>query len=94
MKSSLMTLAGMNPIFIVLILVAFFGVIVLLIILLKRHVPGLKDDSKPKSEKEIAKEELDRVLVPIDEPKQEEKKEEAEAKEEKPSDDSTPKQGE
>ncbi len=45
--------------------------VVLLVILLKRHVPGLKNNEKPKSDKEIAKEELDRVLEKVEDPEAE-----------------------
>ncbi len=48
------------------ILVAFFGIIVGIVILLKRKVKFFKSDEKPKSDKEIAKEELDRLLQPIE----------------------------
>ena len=49
-----------------LILVAVFGVIVLAVILLKRHVGIFKSDEKPKTDREIAQEELDRILEPVE----------------------------
>ncbi|MCR5491500.1 MAG: hypothetical protein K6F32_05180 [Bacilli bacterium] len=58
--------ADMAPILIPIILVAAFGVIVIAVILLKRHVKIFKSDEKPKSDKEIAAEELDRLLQPIE----------------------------
>ncbi len=60
------------------ILVAVFGLIVLLVIMLKRHVKWFKSDEKPKTDKEIAQEELDRILEPVDDlkPVEEEKEEE------------------
>lgn len=50
------------PIFLVL----FFGIIVIVVILLKKHVKIFKNDEKPKSDKEIAAEELDRLLQPVE----------------------------
>ena len=82
------------PILIPIILVAVFGVIVIAVILVKRHVGIFKSDEKPKSDKEIAAEELDRLLQPIEDEEaaeqmnsygkesQEAKAEELEAKEE------------
>ena len=83
MKFNLPTLDSVAPIIIVVVLVAFFGLIVLLVILLKKHVPGLKNEEKPKSDREIAKEELDRILETVDEPMQE-KKEDDESSPETP----------
>ena len=79
------------PILIPIILVAVFGLIVLLVIMLKRHVKIFKSDEQPKSDKEIAQEELDRILQPVETltpvSEEEEPKPEGEAQpEEKPSD--------
>jgi len=52
-----------------LILLLFFGAIVLIVILIKKYAKPFKSDEKPKSEKEIAAEELDRVLQPIEDEK-------------------------
>lgn len=52
-----------------LILLLFFGAIVLIVILVKKYAKPFKNDEKPKSEKEIAAEELDRVLQPIEDEK-------------------------
>lgn len=71
---------NMAPVIIILCLVGFFGLIVLLVILLKKHVPGLKNEEKPKSDKEIAKEELDRLLEKVDDPEAEKSLEEYDAK--------------
>lgn len=49
------------------ILLAVFGVIVLIVILIKKKVKIFKSDEQPKSDKEIAAEELDRLLEPVDE---------------------------
>ncbi len=54
------------PWLIPLILVAFFGAIVFAIIMIKRHTNFFKDDEKPKSEAEVAEEELERVLQPVE----------------------------
>ncbi len=86
MKFNLPALDSVAPIIVIVVLVAFFGLVILLVILLKKHVPGLKNEEKPKSDKEIAKEELDRLLETVDEPLQE-KTEEEEPSEEKPSED-------
>lgn len=53
-----------------LIIIAAFGVIVLAVILLKRHVKFFQSDEKPKNEKEIAEEELNRLLEPVEEMKE------------------------
>ncbi|MCH5171691.1 MAG: hypothetical protein J1F31_02515 [Erysipelotrichales bacterium] len=58
-----------NPFIIIAFIVLFFGVIALIVFLL-RKLPSLKDDvKKPMSEEEAAKENLDRILVPIEEEK-------------------------
>ena len=75
MKFNLPVLDSVAPIIVIVVLVAFFGLVILLVILLKKHVPVLKNDEKPKSDKEIAKEELDRLLETVDEPLQEKKEE-------------------
>ena len=63
--------AELNPVIIILLLVAIFGAIALIVFLL-RKLPVLKDDiKKPETEEEAAKETLDRILVPIEEEKQE-----------------------
>ena len=64
------------------ILVAVFGLIVLLVIMLKKHVKWFKSDEKPKSDKEIAQEELDRILEPVEDLKPVEEEEEVPAEEE------------
>ena len=73
------------PILVPIILVAVFGIIVLVVVLVKRKVKFFQNDEKPKSDREIAAEELDRILEPIEEEIPEEGKPEAEAPvEEKP----------
>ena len=66
------------------ILVAVFGLIVLLVIMLKKHVKWFKSDEKPKSDKEIAQEELDRILEPVEELKPADDEEEEAPAEEEP----------
>ena len=77
---SVLASSSMAPVIVILCLVGFFGLIVLLVILLKKHVPGLKNEEKPKSDKEIAKEELDRLLEKVDDPEAEKSLEEHDAK--------------
>ncbi|MGN1262199.1 MAG: hypothetical protein ACI4UT_03990 [Candidatus Enteromonas sp.] len=48
------------------IIVAVFGVIVLAVILVKKHVKPFQNEEKPKSDKEVAQEELDRILQPVE----------------------------
>ena len=56
-----------------LVIVGIFVVLVGIVIFLKRHLKAFKSDEKPKSEKEIAAEELSRILQDVEEeePKQE-----------------------
>ncbi len=65
------------------ILVAVFGLIVFLVIMLKRHVKWFKSDEQPKSDKEIAQEELDRILEPVEELKPADAEEEEQPSDEK-----------
>lgn len=58
--------ADFPPFLIVIILVAFFGLIVLGVILVKRFVKPLQIDKPEIKEEDAIKEELDRVLVPIE----------------------------
>ena len=46
--------------------ILFFGIIVLVIILVKRHVPMLQTKKEEIDEDVALQEEMDRVLVPID----------------------------
>ena len=54
------------PILIVLILVAFFGLIVLGVILVKKFVKPLQIDKPEIKEEDAIQEELDRILVPVE----------------------------
>ena len=79
------------PILVPIILVAVFGIIVLVVVLVKRKVKFFQNDEKPKSDREIAAEELDRILEPIEEEIPEEGKPEEKPAEEKPEGEETPK---
>ncbi|MBQ0008987.1 MAG: hypothetical protein KBS97_01765 [Firmicutes bacterium] len=59
--------ANFPPWAIVLILLAFFGLIVLAVILVKRKVKPLQIKKEEMTEEEAARAELDRILVPVDE---------------------------
>lgn len=65
------------PFLIVIILVAFFGLIVGGVILVKKFVKPLQIDKPDMSEEEKVKEELDRVLVPIEDEETKKQMEEA-----------------
>ncbi|MCQ2792891.1 MAG: hypothetical protein MJ221_00520 [Bacilli bacterium] len=45
---------------------AFFGLLILIIILVKKHFTSLQIKKDDISEEELAKQELDRILVPIE----------------------------
>lgn len=64
--------AGMPDWLIPVILVAAFGVIVIIVILLRKYAPMFKSDEQPPSPKEVAEEELNRILQPIEEEKKNE----------------------
>ena len=86
---------GLQGILIPIILVAVFGVIVIAVILIKRHVSVFKSDEKPKSDREIAAEELDRLLQPIeDEEAAAQVNSYSEEEEEKPAEEPKPEQAE
>lgn len=57
---------ALHPALIAIILVAFFGAIVLAVILVKKYVKPLQINKPDIDEKQAAKEELDRILVPIE----------------------------
>ena len=59
--------ANFPPWAIVLILLAFFGLIVLAVILVKKKVKPLQIKKDDIPEEQAVQEELDRVLVPVDE---------------------------
>ncbi len=55
-----------QPWFIILMLLIFFGLIVFAVIMIKRHSSLFKSEEAPKSEEEVVKEELDRVLENVE----------------------------
>ncbi len=55
-----------NPIFIIVGLVAFFGVIVLVVYLLRKYVKAFTNQEKKVDRETAAKQDLDRLLVPVD----------------------------
>lgn len=59
-----------QPWFIILILVAFFGLVVLAVILIKKYIINRNVKKEPLDEEKIRKEELDRILKPITDEKQ------------------------
>jgi len=59
--------ANMTGLWYVLGLVAIFGVIVIAVILIKKYSKHFRNDEKPKSDKEIADEEVKRMVVDVDE---------------------------
>ena len=65
------------PFLIVVILVAFFGLIVGGVILVKKFVKPLQIDKPDMTEEEKVKEELDRVLVPVEDEETKKQMEEA-----------------
>ena len=72
-----------RPIIIIVIFIAFFGLIVLGVILIKKFAPAFKNQDTLKSEKEIAQEEVDRLVVDIvEEEKKASKDEDAPSEEE------------
>lgn len=52
-----------SPVFFTLMFILIFGAIVLGVILLKKYAKPFKNDEKPKSDKEIADEEVKRMVV-------------------------------
>lgn len=55
-----------QPWFYVLMLLVIFGAIVILVILAKKYFKPFQNDEKPKSEKEIAEEEVSRMVRPVE----------------------------
>lgn len=56
-----------SPIFFILIILAFFGLIVLAVIMVKKYVKPFQNTEEKKTDEEIAQEELNRVLVDFEE---------------------------
>ncbi len=58
-----------NPIFIIVGLVAFFGIIVLVVYLLRKYVKAFTNQDKKVDRETAAQQDLDRMLVPVDDEK-------------------------
>ena len=54
------------PLWIILGLLGFFGLLILVIIFVKKHVTSLQIKKDESTEEEAVRQELDRVLVPIE----------------------------
>lgn len=54
------------PLIIILVTLGFFGLLILVIILVKRHVTSLQIKKEEIPEEEVVRQELDRYLVPIE----------------------------
>ena len=54
------------PLWIIIGLLGFFGLIIIIIIIVKRHVAPLQIKKDNLTEEEAIQEELDRILVPIE----------------------------
>ena len=50
----------------IVIIIGIFALIALAAFLIYRFIPGIREEKKPLDEEKIAKEELDRLLVPMD----------------------------
>ncbi|MGI6644244.1 MAG: hypothetical protein ACOX28_00535 [Bacilli bacterium] len=57
----------MNPFLILFLILLFFGAIALVVFLLRKYVPGIKEKEGEIDEQRAVQEELDRVLEPIEE---------------------------
>lgn len=55
-----------EPWFIIVMLLLIFGSIVLIVMLIKKYVKPFQSSEKPKTDKEIAEEEVNRMVVDID----------------------------
>lgn len=58
-----------QPWFIIVALLGVFGLIVIAVILVKKYSKHFRSEEKPKSDKEIAEEEVNRLLVDVEEEK-------------------------
>ncbi len=58
-----------NPIFIIVGLVAFFGIIVLVVYLLRKYVKAFSSQDKKVDRETAVKQDLDRLLVPVEDEK-------------------------
>lgn len=55
-----------QPWFFIVMILLVFGCIVLAVILVKKYAPAFKSNEKPKSDKEIAEEEVNRLVRPVE----------------------------
>ena len=73
-----MFLDSIHPLLFIVIILAFFGLIALIVYILRKHLPSLRDDGeKPTTKEEAAKEALDRILVPIEDNDENKEKEDS-----------------
>lgn len=56
-----------NPFIMIAVLLSVFGAIAIFVFLARKHIPFLRDEDKPLSEEEAARETLKRFLVPVEE---------------------------
>lgn len=66
MNAPVLMSAGLESLLFIAIIVAIMGIIVLGVILVKKYVKPLRIQKDEISEEQAAKEELDRVLIPIE----------------------------
>lgn len=66
MNAPVLMSAGLESLLFIAIIVAIMGIIVLGVILVKKYVKPLSIQKDEISEEQAAKEELDRVLIPIE----------------------------
>lgn len=66
MNAPVLMSAGLESLIFIAIIVAIMGIIVLGVILVKKYVKPLSIQKDEISEEQAAKEELDRVLIPIE----------------------------
>ena len=75
---------SIHPLLFIVIILAFFGLIALIVFILRKHLPILRDDGeKPATKEEAAKEALDRILVPIEDNDENKEKEDSKENNEK-----------
>lgn len=72
-----------NPFVILLLIILFFGAIALVVFLLRKFIPGVKEKGGKIDEATAVQEELDRVLEPIDDKEIKEKMDEYDENEDK-----------
>lgn len=73
-----------NPILLILLILVIFGLLALGVFLARKYIPAFKSQEKPKSDREIAEEEVKRVTQELEEEEQKQEEEEEERKKGKP----------